>query len=424
MSRLSKGGGHVFFRNLFSAIFNKVRAPTGLKRAKMLDGYSNTYVPWNGNDYDNACVRDCVDTIARHMSKLRARHITRKNGNIINVPDDSLNYLLSTRPNWMMTASDFLARITAQYYTTNNIFVYIQRDETGNVIAFWPINFNSLELYEDKENTLYCQFTFGGGDRTTVPYDDIIHVRRHYCRDDIFGDPNNQLMRDDLNLLQSVKSAIINAVKNGGKLRGIINWNGTLREEDQKSRWNDFIESFTVDNGSGIGALDNRGSFQQLTTEVDTFDSTQMEWARDNIYKHFGLNEKIIKGLYTEEEYQAFYEGVIEPLAIDLAQEFTHKIFTMRQRGFGHEIVFESNRLNYMTVSSKCKLAAAMIPAGAIKRNEIRELFGYAGLPGKEGEEIVVSLNYVKSQDQSAYQIGKNTGDDDTSKEGGEDDET
>ena len=62
-----------------------------------------------------------------------------------------------------------------------------------------------------------------------------------------------------------------------------------------------------------------------------------------------------------------------------------------------------------------------MIPAGAIKRNEIRELFGYAGLPGKEGEEIVVSLNYVKTKDQSLYQTGKDDNENGTS-EGGDGD--
>ena len=71
-------------------------------------------------------------------------------------------------------------------------------------------------------------------------------------------------------------------------------------------------------------------------------------------------------------------------------------------------MIFEANRIAYMSTASKVKLANAMIPAGAIKRNEIRELFGYAGLPGTEGDEIVVSLNYVKTTDQTKYQTGEN----------------
>lgn len=406
------------WRSLFQSIFGRGRRADRLTRAKLLNGYSNTFTPWAGNAYDNATVRSCIDTIARQVGKMRAKHLIRKEGNIISIPDDNLNYMLSVRPNWLMTAAEFLEKITAQYYLSNNLFVYIQRDDRGNVAALWPIDYDALELYEDSGGALYAKFTFGSGDETTVPYEALIHIRRHFNRDDIFGDPENRVLNEDLSLLKSVKVSIINAVQNFGRLRGIINWAGTVRPDDQEKMWKKFIESFArPDNGSGIGALDNRGTFQELKTEIQTFDSGQMTFARDNIYKYFGVNEKIIAGSYSEEEFQAFYESVIEPIAVKLSQEFTEKLFTPRERGFGNEVVFETNRLSYMSVASRVKLVSAMIPAGAIKRNEIRELFGYAGLPGPEGEEIVVSLNYVKAQDQSLYQVGREDG------KGGEKDE-
>ena len=403
-------------RNIFGRITG---GQDGLTRAKLLNGWSNDYVPFDGEAYDNATGRNCIDTIARHAGKLHPRHIVRKNGNIVKNADSKLQYLLSTRPNWLMTASEFIEKIVAQYYCYNNLFVYIQRDMNGNVEALWPLNFNNLELFEDKKGNLYCRFTFGTGEQATVPYEEMIHIRRHFNRDDVFGDPEGKILREDINLLKAVKTAVINVVKNFHKLRGIIQWTGTVRPEDQESMWRKFVDSFAgPSNGSGIGSLDNRGKFQQLTTDTQTFESGQMNFARDNLYKYFGVSEEIVSGKFKEEEYQAFYESVIAPIAIKLSQEFTEKIFTPKERGFGNEIVFEGNRLAYMSTASKVKIAEAMIPAGAIKRNEIRELFGYAGLPGKEGEEIVVSLNYVKAKDQSLYQTGK----DDDSK-GGDGDE-
>lgn len=407
-------------RSMIRNIFGRITGgQDGLTRAKLLNGWSNDYVPFDGEAYDNATGRNCIDTIARHAGKLHPRHIVRKNGNIVKNADSKLQYLLSTRPNWLMTASEFIEKIVAQYYCYNNLFVYIQRDMNGNVEALWPLNFNNLELFEDKQGNLYCRFTFGTGEQATVPYEEMIHIRRHFNRDDIFGDPEGKILREDINLLKAVKTAVINVVKNFHKLRGIIQWTGTVRPEDQESMWRKFVDSFAgPSNGSGIGSLDNRGKFQQLTTDTQTFESGQMKFARDNLYKYFGVSEEIVSGKFKEEEYQAFYESVIAPIAIKLSQEFTEKIFTPKERGFGNEIVFEGNRLAYMSTASKVKIAEAMIPAGAIKRNEIRELFGYAGLPGKEGEEIVVSLNYVKAKDQSLYQTGK----DDDSK-GGDGDE-
>lgn len=396
-------------RSMIRNIFGRITGgQDGLTRAKLLNGWSNDYVPFDGEAYDNATGRNCIDTIARHAGKLHPRHIVRKNGNIVKNADSKLQYLLSTRPNWLMPASEFIEKIVAQYYCYNNLFVYIQRDMNGNVEALWPLNFNNLELFEDKKGNLYCRFTFGTGEQATVPYEEMIHIRRHFNRDDVFGDPEGKILREDINLLKAVKTAVINVVKNFHKLRGIIQWTGTVRPEDQESMWRKFVDSFAgPSNGSGIGSLDNRGKFQQLTTDTQTFESGQMKFARDNLYKYFGVSEEIVSGKFKEEEYQAFYESVIAPIAIKLSQEFTEKIFTPKERGFGNEIVFEGNRLAYMSTTSKVKIAEAMIPAGAIKRNEIRELFGYAGLPGKEGEEIVVSLNYVKAKDQSLYQTGK-----------------
>lgn len=406
---------------MMQSIFGRLAGKTGLSRAKLLNGYSNDYVPFDGNVYDTATGRNCIDTIVRHAGKLHPKHIVRRDGNIIKNADDKLQYLLSVRPNWLMTTSEFIEKIVAQYYCYNNLFVYIQRDVNGNIAALWPLNFNNLELYEDSKGYLYCKFTFGSGEQATVPYEELIHIRRHYNRDEVFGDPEGKILNEDINLLQSVKKAIINVVKNFSKLRGIIQWTGTVRPEDQDKMWQSFVDSFAgPSNGSGIGSLDNRGKFQQLTTDTQTFDKGQMNFARDNLYKYFGVNENIISGKFTEEEYQAFYESVIAPIAIKLSQEFTEKLFTQKERGYGNEVLFEANRLSYMSTASKVKIAAAMIPAGAIKRNEIRELFGYAGLPGPEGEEIVVSLNYVKSQDQSLYQTGKD-GDSKTAAKGGDD---
>lgn len=412
-----KGDENLNFRSLWANIFGKLTGNKELSRAKLLNGYSNDYIPFDGEAYDNATGRNCIDTIARHAGKLHPRYIVRKNGNIIKNADGKLQYILSTRPNWLMTTSEFIEKIVAQYYCYNNLFVYIQRDMNGNVMSLWPLNFNHLSLYEDRKGNMYCKFIFGNGEQATVPYEEMIHIRRHYNRDDVFGDPEGGILKEDIDLLGAVKTAVINVVKNFHRLRGIIQWTGTVRPEDQESMWKKFVESFAgPSNGSGIGSLDNRGKFQQLNTDTQTFDNSQMEFARDNLYKYFGISEKIVSGNYSEEEYQAFYESIIAPIAIKLSQEFTDKIFTPKERSFGNEIVFEGNRLAYMTTASKVRIAQAMIPAGAIKRNEIRELFGYAGLPGKEGDEIVVSLNYVKAKDQSLYQTGKDD------KKGGDED--
>lgn len=403
------------FRSLFGKIFGKAKEYKDVTALKLLNGYTNMYTPFSGNAYDDATVRDCIDTIARHFGKMRPKHVIKDNGKIKNVPSDRLNYLLSSYPNPMMTASEFLEKFIAQYFTYNNAFIYVQWDEfTGGIKALYPLDFPLLEILEDKTYNLYARFTFGAGERITIPYENLIHIRRHFNRDELFGDDNSKIMIEDLSTLKAAKASIVNAVKNFTALRGYIQWQAKARPEDIKNAHDEFVDMYATNNPSGIASLDNRAEFHQLTSNVTTFNSQQMSYVRDNIYKHFGLNEKIIMGKYTEDEYIAFYESVLEPVSIKLAQEMTDKIFTRRERGRGNEIILESNRLNFMSVASKIKVCETLIPTGGLTINEIREIFGYAGIEG--GDERLISLNFVKAKDQSLYQ----TGNDDNSLKGGE----
>lgn len=405
------------FRSLFGKIFGKAKEYKDVTALKLLNGYTNMYTPFSGNAYDDATVRDCIDTIARHFGKMRPKHVIKDNGKIKNVPSDRLNYLLSSYPNPMMTASEFLEKFIAQYFTYNNAFIYVQWDEfTGGIKALYPLDFPLLEILEDKTYNLYARFTFGAGERITIPYENLIHIRRHFNRDELFGDDNSKIMIEDLSTLKAAKASIVNAVKNFTALRGYIQWQAKARPEDIKNAHDEFVDMYATNNPSGIASLDNRAEFHQLTSNVTTFNSQQMSYVRDNIYKHFGLNENIIMGKYTEDEYIAFYESVLEPVSIKLAQEMTDKIFTRRERGRGNEIILESNRLNFMSVASKIKVCETLIPTGGLTINEIREIFGYAGIEG--GDERLISLNFVKAKDQSLYQ----TGTDDNSLKGGEDD--
>lgn len=406
-------------RNMFSRIFGKQKQPPqNLTQLRMLNGYSNEYTPFSGAAYDDATVRSCVDTIARHASKLNPRHIVKKEGKVMRVLDDRLNYLLSVQPNPLMTSAEFIEKLVNQYFTTNNLFVYIQRDMMADVVALWPLDFSQVSLYEDSRGVIYAKFTFGVGLQTTVPYEDIVHIRRHYNRDEMFGDPEARMLKEDLTLLKAVKASIVNVVKNYGRLRGIVKFMQTLRPEDMKRHFEEFVGNFVSDvkNGSGIAPMDNTSDYKELHVDNTTFDAAQMSLARDNIYKYFGVSEKLINGTYDESEFIAFYESVIEPLAVKLSQAFTVALFTKREQRFGNEVMFETNRLNYISVASKINIAKQLLPAGILTINDARELFGYAPVP--DGDERIVSLNFIKASDQSKYQTGEEGDNDDETQEG------
>lgn len=399
------------FRNMFNNIFKGKEQNVIAENFKLLNGYENVFTPFDDNAYDDDTVRTCIDCIAKHCAKLKPKHIRKKAGKIQEQINDSLDYLLANRPNEYLSTYDFIYKVISQLFSYNNAFIYIKFNKWGYVEGLYPLNFGELELKQYK-NELFCKFTFNGGESVFVPYNELIHLKRHFNRHEIFGE-SNQTLKNSLDILRHVKMALKSAVINCFKLWGILKFNQVLRNEDLIKAYDTFINSFMNASSkkvSGIGALDAKTDFKELTSDIKTVDSTQMSFAREDIYRYFGLSEKIITSTYNEEEYIAFYESVIEPIAIQMGLEFTEKLLTKGERNHGNEIIFESNRLQYASTNSKIRICQALLPQGIITINEARDLFGYSGIEG--GDERQISLNFVNANNQALYQLGKKLQDD------------
>lgn len=400
-----------FFEMMFGFPYRP--EPEEMVAVKLLNGYTNTFAPFTGKAYDDPTVRDCIETIAKHFGKLRIRQVIKQGGRVVGSGNSGVAYMLSTRPNQFMTASEFLEKIASQYFTYNNAFVYVRRDARGRTVGLYPLDFSTVELLKPASGgtELFVRFTFLGGEKITRPYTDIIHIRRYFNTDDFFGDRNEKIITEDITVFKAVKTAIVNTVQNFGKLRGILQWKSTLRPEDQEKAWKQFVDTYgTTKNGSGIASLDNKAEYIALPNNEAAFDANQMDYARRNVMSHFGLSDAIISGKYTEDDFISFYESVIEPLALKVAQELTEKLLTENMRSRGNELVLESNRLSFMSVASKIKICQTLIPAGGLTINEIREIFGYAAIEG--GDERQISLNFVNAKDQSKYQVNGEKGGD------------
>ena len=284
------------------------------------------------------------------------------------------------------------------------MFIKIKTDEKGNVIGLYPLSYLNFELREIS-GEVFVKFQFNQGTET-IAYKDLIHLRRFFNNHDILGNDNTALSRP-LRILNSVKQALENAVKNCMKLRGIIQINGIARPDDKQKILEDFNEKFTsATNGTGTAILDKSASYQQINSQIETANSEQMDFVRAEIYRYFGLNDDIIKSKFDATAWASFWENVLEPLAVQFSQEFTNKIFTDKEKALGNEIIFTEDKLQYASLQDKIKLVQALQPAGFISVNEGRELFGWC--PVADGDTRMVSLNNVKAEDMSQYQLGKN----------------
>jgi HK97 family phage portal protein len=366
-------------RSLLQKIFGAIRERTTLSRLQILSGYTPVFTPWSGNPYEADVVRAAVDAIARNAAKLKAKHIRRVDGQIIPV-GGQIERLLQIRPNPLMSAYDFLYKLVTTLLIDNNAFAYPVW-EGPNLVAIWPINCTAAEFLEDDSGMVFVKFHFGGAQSVILPYDEVIHLRRHFYKNDLTGETNTPI-NSTLEAIHTANEGIAQAVKTSAHLRGILKYAGMLKESDIKANRDRFVaEYLSVQNNGGVAALDGKADYIELKNQPMMVNAPQMKELRDAIFRYYGVNENIVMGKYTEDEWNAFYESTIEPLAVQMSLEFTSKLFTERERGFGNEIIFEANRLQYASVSTKLALRE-MVDRGALTPNEWREAFNLAPVEG------------------------------------------
>lgn len=389
--------------NLFSNIFRK----TANKRVERveLSGYSPIFTAWGGDAYANDIYREAVDSIARNVAKLKGSHVitfadhSRAEGRC------NINRLLQVEPNEFMTAYDFLYKLTTHYYLYNNAFAYIKRDKSGNVAALYPVRPTTADFLADTAGTLYVKFTLATGKSYILPYSDVIHLRRHFNNGDLLGD-NNEAINPALELAHTQNEGIVNGIKSGVTLRGILHYTQILAPEVLAENKAQFMKDYlTIENNGGVVATDQSAEYTPIESKPLTIDAAQIKAAQDKIYNYLGISEEIVKSNYNDVQWAAFYESVVEPLALLMGLEFTRKLFTRREQAYGNSIIFESGRLQFISNENKISLLKEIMPMGLLTVNQALEILNLPSVP--DGERRIQSLNYVDQAHATTYQLAQ-----------------
>ena len=391
-------------RSLFSKIFgndNSTVAPEKATTFEILDNEKAKFTSYKGDFHNDIDVRAAVDAIARNGAKMHPRHIRNFGGEMENVKD-SLYKLLAKQPNELQNAYKFYYQIISELELYNNAVVYIQRDSNLKVLGLYPLSFNELKMYEYKDK-IWVEFKFGRTKKRFVPYDDCIHLTR-FVKDGLFGGNTNPIVKT-LGIKHILDEGIVNAIKTTQSIKGIIkSTKAMLKPEDVKKMRDQFVEDFIAHGDkSGIGGLDATTDFTPVKIEPTTADEYQLKSFDKKILAYFGVSEEIIQSNYSEEQWNAFYESVLEPIGLQMSLEFSNKIFTPTEKAFGNEILFESNRLQYASNSTKVNLLR--YGTNIMTVNELREIFNLA--PVEDGDVRLQSLNYIDSSIANTYQVGE-----------------
>ncbi|QKN23150.1 phage portal protein [Caproicibacterium lactatifermentans] len=386
--------------SIFSKLFHSRQPPK--TAPAVLTGSPAYFTPFSGNAYESDVFRAAVDAIARHGAKLHGSHIIRT-ADGRQPGDDNLNYLLGTRPNPYMSAYDALYKLITHFYAYNDSFGYIQRGDAG-IAALYPLDVSGAQFVTDPTDTMYIKFFFQNGKQYILPYSDIIHLRRHFNRNDLLGDDNSAIL-PAVRLAQTQSDGIVSGIKQGASLRGILKYNQVLAPEKMKQERDAFTADFlNISNNGGVAVTDSMLDFVPLDQKPYSINKAQMDAAKSKIYEYLGISQKIVDSTYSEQEGTAFYESVIEPLAAQMAQEFTAKIFTPIEQQAGNRILFEGDSMEYASYGTRVTTLKESVPFGLFTVDEARQILNMKPIGGEEGKKRLQTLNVVQADKANQYQ--------------------
>jgi len=363
---------------------------------KMITDSGNGFYMWGGNLYQSDIVRAAIRPKARAVGKAVGKHIRKtvlKDGtkDIKVNPDVYMRFLLE-EPNPYMTGQQMQEKLATHLELNNNAFAYINRDENGFPTEIYPITATNCEALQNDAGELFLRFTLKSGKYVTFRYLDIIHLRKDFNNNDVFGDSPAEALTPLMEIVTTTDQGIVKAIKNSNIVKWLLKFNQTLRPEDIKKNTQEFINNYLNIESDTVGAaaVDAKMDAKQVDPKDYVPNAAQMDRTVQRIYSFFNTNEKIIQGRQSEDEWISYYETSIEPDVVQLSNEFTRKLFTRRERGFGNEIIFESSNLTFASMQTKLGLVA-YVDRGIMTPNDVRDVLNMAPIQG--GDEPIRRLD-------------------------------
>lgn len=392
------------------------RGPKNKKFAPTFDGFVPIYSQFGTNIYASDVVQQALKCIVDEMKKLNPTHIRYRGNDPVPVKSTVQDVL--DAPNDLMTTSEFLEKTVWLLLLNYNAFIiptyYTWVDEKTGVErryyeSLYPINPTQVDFIEDASGRLFVTFWFWNGYQTTIPYDDVIHIRYNYSVNQYMGgnqmgQPDHEALLGTLQLNHDLLQGIAKAMKASYAVNGVVKYN-TLLDDGKTELALKEMENKLRNSESGFLPIDLKADFTPLEHKTELVDKPTLEFIDSKILRNWGVPLAILTGDYTKEQYEAFYQKVLEPLALVISQAFTKKLFTRRERAFGNRVELYPKDLIFMTVSQTLEMINILSPTGGLFENEKRTALGLRPLPELEGKRYM-SLNWIDANNADQYQVG------------------
>ncbi len=393
------------------AIFKRKKKQGTEQPFKFISELNIPQVSFGTNISKSDVVKIAIDRIASQCAKLKPRHIKNENDKTVTDKTGKLSFILKHKPNEVMTPYQFIYKVITKLFIDDNSFIYPMFDD-GGLKGLYPLNPIMVEPIVDSGNNYYLRFQFENKETFIIPYENIIHLKRFYHDNDIFGGSGHkgdqEALLKAININENVLQGVENALRSSMQIKGLLKMNAMLNETDknkQLASFNEMLRESIKNKGSSIIPIDLKSEYIPLSVDPKLIDAETLEFLNDKILNYFGVSAAIFSSNYSEDEFNSFYEQTIEPLAIQLSEAFSLGLLTDNEIKRGEQVVFYSERLQYASWNTKVSAIEKLMGLGIMSLNESRALLGLE--PVENGDKRLQSLNYVDALKANQYQVGE-----------------
>ena len=371
---------------LFDLLFKKPKIEGQLNGYfKMLEGYTPIFSTYDGGVYEMELTRSCIHTFATHCSKLLPT---------VSGPDGrGLQALLDNKPNPFMTSAQFIYKVATIYEAQNTCFIVPILDKLDRTVGYYPVTPLQTEVI-DVGGEPWLRYTFTSGDKAAIELSRCGVVSKYLYKSDIMGETNAALL-PTLQLLNIQNQGIQEGIKNSASFRFMATVNNFAKAEVLKKERQKFVtENLGADSG-GLALFPNTyTNVQQITSNPQIVDPEQMQIIQTRVLNYFGSNEDVLQNKTVGDAWSAYYEGKVEPFAIQLSQAMTSMTYSHNERTRGNAIVWSANRLQYMTNTDKLQVSSQMFDRGVLSLNDIMDIWNLPHVP--DGDKRYIRKEYTE----------------------------
>ena len=380
---------------LFDVIFGHRPQPQGKFQGgfKMLNGYTPRFTKWSGDVYESELIRAAINARATHISKLRV--------DIQGAARPALQNKLKHGPNSFQTWGQFLYRLSTILDIHNTAFLCPVYDKYGEPSGIYCPLPSKCEIVQ-YGNTPYLRYEFARGNHAAIELTYCGVMTKYQYNDDFFGESNAALF-PTMELIHIQNQGIEEGVKSAASFRFMAKVNNFSKVTDLSNERKRFTEENFAKDGGGILLFPNTYTdIKQVDAKPWVIDAEQMAVIQKNVFEYFGVNEEVLMNKAFGDAWSAFYEGAIEPFAIQFSDVMTRMLFTLREQSQGNQVIASSNRLQYLSNKEKLNVSSQMLDRGIMSINDVREIWN---LPTVEGGDARIIRGEYYNADEKVTEV-------------------